>query len=153
MEYMKYLLIRHGKTNANRMTRAAYGKQGAPLNDEGIEQAKALHWELMKRGVTLSNEPVAVSELLRARQTAKVAGLKNIVTNSLLNEVNTSEPQNTTKDLRKGVLAPEAITAAKNSLLIRQKREYGLLTASSLQRFLPSSNNWMPTNSCQISAK
>src|SRR5207302_6657304 len=113
---MKHFLIRHGKTDANRMTRAVYGKQGAPLNDEGIQQAKILRWKLAQCNATLSNEPTAVSEFLRTQQTAEVAGLKNIVINSLLNEVNTPDLQKTTKAIQKGIVAPEAIAAAKKLL-------------------------------------
>lgn len=95
---MRYLLIRHGKTDANRLTRAAFGKEGAPLNKLGVSQAKKLRKQLLARGFDLATEPVAVSELLRTSQTAQEAGLQ-INTYSLLNEVKTPEAVQTAKNI------------------------------------------------------
>jgi|GEM_PF-3838298 len=71
---MHHLLVRHAQTDANRLNRAMYGKYGAPINDAGRRQAEKLHQELVKLGIDLNVEPVAVSELLRTAQTAEAAG-------------------------------------------------------------------------------
>lgn len=151
---MRYFIIRHGKTDANRMTRAAYGKQGAPLNDEGIQQATALRAALRKHGIDLAKEPVAVSELLRAQQTAQFAGLKNIAVNPALNEVNPPDPQKTTEELKRGILAPEAIAAARKVLANPPKEKiwvtHGLLIAAILSELkLADAHDWMP-GFCEI---
>ena len=99
---MHYILIRHGKTDANRLTRAAFGKQGAPLNEIGIAQAKRLRIQLATYGFdNLATEPVAVSTLLRTAQTAQNAGLQTINTYSLLDEVKTADPQHTQQLIEK----------------------------------------------------
>ncbi|MGC1176838.1 MAG: phosphoglycerate mutase family protein [Candidatus Saccharimonadales bacterium] len=113
---MRYLLIRHGKTDANRLTRAAFGKQGAPLNKLGIAQAKKLRKQLLAYGFNLATEPVAVSTLLRTIQTARHAGIQTTNTYSLLNEVKTSDPQHTQLLIERKLLPPEAVKTAKNIL-------------------------------------
>jgi hypothetical protein len=113
---MQYLLIRHAKTDANRLTRAAFGKKGAPINGLGLRQAQKLATELRRRGIDTDKERVAVSELLRTRQTAESAGFKNISVNSVLNEVKTSDPQRTQELLAKAQLPYEAIAAARTIL-------------------------------------
>jgi broad specificity phosphatase PhoE len=113
---MRYILIRHGKTDANRLTRMAFGKQGAPLNKLGISQAKNLRKRLHAYGFDLATEPVAASELLRTAQTAQHAGLQIITIYAALNEVKTPNPQHTQLLIEKKILPPEAIEAAKNLL-------------------------------------
>lgn len=131
---MKYLLIRHGKTDANRLARAAFGRAGAPLNDEGRQQALKLTKELEARSIDLSTQPAAVSELLRTEETARAAGLQRIVVNPLLNEVNTSNPQNTLDLVAQGKLPEEAIKAAKAIISNPPKQKiwvtHGLLIAA-----------------------
>lgn len=66
----------------------AFGAKDAPLEDEGKDQARQgaekLHIEYaMKPKVT----PVAVSQLLRTRETAQVMGFRQIKPCALLNEV------------------------------------------------------------------
>lgn len=113
---MRYILIRHGKTDANRLTRVAYGRRGASLNAEGIIQVMKLREKLLKYDFDISSEPVAVSELISTAQTAKNAGLHNIKSYSLLNEVKTKDPQATQLLIEKKILPAEAIAAAKNIL-------------------------------------
>lgn len=110
---MKYFLIRHGKTDAYEGTGLTFGKEGAPLNKTGEAQAAALAKTLTGYGIDVNNEPAASSELLRAQQTAQGAGFKHIVTNPLLNEINTSNPKRTPELLAKGLLPEEAIVAAR----------------------------------------
>lgn len=109
---MKHLLIRHASTDANRFNRATFGKLGAPINNFGIEQAKELGLKLTKLGID-SDEIVAISELLRTKQTATNAGLENLKVNTLLNEVNTTDPAKTLKLLEQGKLPVDALVAAR----------------------------------------
>jgi broad specificity phosphatase PhoE len=109
---MNYLLVRHAQTDASRLTRVAFGKYGAPLNEVGLLQVEALVKELERRGINAEAEPVAVSQLLRAKQTAEYAGFKNISVNKLLNEINTGNPEKTLQLVAQGKLPKEAIDAA-----------------------------------------
>jgi broad specificity phosphatase PhoE len=134
---MRYILIRHGKTDANRLTRAAFGKHGAPLNKVGISQAKQLREQLLTYDFKPAVEPVAVSELLRTAQTARYAGLHNTSTYPLLNEVKTADPQHTQQLIEKRILPAEAIKVAEK-LLANPPREriwvtHGLVIAALLQ--------------------
>ena len=151
---MRYYLIRHGKTDANRMTRATYGKQGAPLNDDGKQQAEELHKKLLELGIDLNKEVVAASELLRAQQTAEFAGFQNIVINSILNEVNTPDPQKTTDDLKRGILADEAIVAAKEVLANPPKERiwvtHGQLIAAILAELKQNKLNTFIPDFCEV---
>jgi broad specificity phosphatase PhoE len=140
---VKYLVIRHGKTDANRLTRAVFGKAGAPLNDEGQVQAKKLKSKLKSIGID-DTTPVAVSELLRTHETATYAGLKNITINPLLNEVNTSDPQRTLDLVAEGKLPQEAIKAAEAIINNPPKEKvwvtHGLVVAA-IQELLGRSDN------------
>lgn len=134
---MKYLVIRHAKTDANRLTRAVFGKSGAPINDEGKQQAEKLHDELIKLNIDPVTEPVVVSELMRTQQTAELAGFKKIEVNPLLNEVNTMDPKHTLELVAQGKLPEEAIVAAKAILANPPKQRiwvtHGLVMAGILQ--------------------
>ncbi len=133
---MRYLLIRHAKTDANRLTRAVFGKQGAPINKRGVEQVKSLEKKLKKLGINTASEPIAISELLRAKQTAELAGFKNLVKNSLLNEVNTLDPTKTLELVAQAKLPDEARQAAKAILANPPKEQvwitHGLVIAAML---------------------
>ena len=110
---MKYLVIRHGQTDANRLNRAAFGAKGAPLNDLGINQAKLLHDKLISFGINPATQAIAVSELARTHQTAEVAGFKHIFVNNILNEINTSNPELTLQMVARHEVPKQAIKAAK----------------------------------------
>ncbi len=134
---MNYLVIRHAKTDANRLTRALFGKTGAPVNDEGKQQIEKLRLELLGLNINLDIEPVAVSELMRTNQTAELAGFSNITINPLLNEVNTADPKQTLELVAQGKLPEEAITAA-NALLANPPKQkiwvtHGLVMAGLLE--------------------
>lgn len=151
---MKYLVIRHAATDANRLTRAVFGVTGASLNDLGEQQAAKLGAELVAAGVDVANTPVAVSELQRTEQTARLAGFKDIVVDPRLNEVNTADPQQTLDLVARGKLPPEAITAAKAIIAHPPKERvwvtHGLVIAA-LQCVLDQSDieNLVPKN-CEI---
>lgn len=120
---MKYLAIRHGKTDANRLNRAAFGAKGAPLNDLGINQAILLHDKLMSFGIDPASHNVAVSELARTCQTAEVAGFKHIVVNEILNEINTPNPSLTLQLVAKNEVPKQAIEAAKAIIMNPPKQQ------------------------------
>lgn len=133
---MLHLLICHAQTDANRVTRQAFGKQGAPLNDVGIQQATLLRQQVLAYHLEPTNEPVAVSGLLRTKQTAEIAGFTQIIVNSVLNEINTPDPQKTSMLIRRGIL-PEEATAAARKVLANPPKEmiwitHGLLIAAIL---------------------
>jgi len=84
-------VIRHGFSTANNrdnIGRLAFAAKDAPLEEDGIKQAK-------KRAATLSRDygidpkttPAAVSYLLRTKQTAQVMGFRPITPYESLNEV------------------------------------------------------------------
>lgn len=110
---VKYLLIRHGETDANRATRVLYGKKGAPLNASGVEQAIKLRELLQQRGIDSHHEPVAVSELIRTQQTAHYAGFRTLKTYPLLNEVRTDDPQKTGALIARAIVPEQALAAAQ----------------------------------------
>ena len=151
---MKYLLIRHAKTDANRLTRAVFGKLGAPINDEGKQQAEKLHDELIKRNIDSATEPVVVSELLRTQQTAELAGFKNITVNPLLNEVNTADPKQTLELVAQGELPEEAIVAAHAILANPPKQKiwvtHGLVIAAIRQVLNVSGTEDLVPKHCEI---
>ncbi|HVV26080.1 MAG TPA: phosphoglycerate mutase family protein [Candidatus Saccharimonadales bacterium] len=122
---MRYILIRHGKTDANRLTRATFGKQGAPLNDQGIFQAKKLREQLLARGIDLATVTVAVSELLRTTQTAQYAGLKNITAYALLNEVKTPDPRHTQQLIKKNTTARSGKDCQENHYRTAERADMG----------------------------
>ncbi len=64
----------------------------APRVHLGQKQALDLRNAFIGLGIDLANERVAVSELLRTKQTAEHAGLKRLHTYSVLNEINTGVP-------------------------------------------------------------
>jgi hypothetical protein len=80
------------------------------------------------------DKPVAVSELLRTKQTAEIAGFKTININPLLNEVNTPDPVHTKELIKQKILPEEALAAAK-ALLSNPPKEgvwvtHGLVIAA-----------------------
>ncbi len=89
---MKRYIIRHGSTGIKRQERVTYGVEGPPLDSLGRRQSLELRNELISLGIDLNDEGVAVSELLRTKQTAEQAGLKRLQTYSVLNEINTGMP-------------------------------------------------------------
>lgn len=151
---MKYLLVRHAQTDANRLTRASFGKRGAPLNKIGVESAKLLYDKLKKLGIDPSHEPVAVSELIRTRQTAEYAGFKQIVAYKLINEVGSTNPYKTQELISKGVIPDEAIESAKNILLNPPNERvwvtHGLIIAAIMNELAVSNPDKLIVDFCEI---
>lgn len=151
---MKYLLIRHAKTDANRLTRITFGKKGAPINDIGKRQAQVLGRRLAKLEIDTSIAIVAVSELLRTKQTAEIAGFKHIKVNSVLNEINTNNPHKTQELVTQAKLPGRAIIAAREILADPPKEKiwitHGLVIAAILFELgLSDPQNFIP-DYCEI---
>ena len=91
---MSILVIRHGLSEANNYENIGtptFGSPDAELMQLGIEQARTIPSKLLAlRALNDSIEPVATSELRRARQTATEAGLHYQTAYSLLNEIEPS---------------------------------------------------------------
>ena len=151
---MYYLLIRHGKTDANRLTRAAFGKAGAPLNEVGQGQARRLRDELLTLGIDLAHEPVAISEFLRTKETAEYAGLQRLEVNSLLNEVKTPDPVRTNAMIAEGTLPPEARLAAQKILKHPPRQKiwitHGLIIAALCAELGQTDSSKMVPDFCEI---
>ncbi|HET6924215.1 MAG TPA: phosphoglycerate mutase family protein [Candidatus Saccharimonadales bacterium] len=112
---MKYLIIRHAQTDSTRLNRHLDGPDGAPLNETGERAARALRDELTAAGIEVQHVKVAISELVRTRQTAEAAGFvsENMRVDPLLNEVNTPDPAATQRLVEQGKLPLEAFAAAR----------------------------------------
>jgi broad specificity phosphatase PhoE len=110
---MKHIIIRHGQTPANRLNRAAYGQFGAPLNKKGIEQAQDLGRQLDALGIDKS-QPVAVSDMLRAQQTAQYAGFTSLVIYPILSELKLGDNRfEALKLAAEDILTPQAAIRAQ----------------------------------------
>ncbi|MCB9823297.1 histidine phosphatase family protein [Candidatus Nomurabacteria bacterium] len=113
----KVLIIRHAKSVGGRHDKHLYPKEGAPLSDQGLKDVSKIRDYLIELGVDIESEPVAVSELIRTRQTAEVAGFKTIKSYSVLNEVNTGlSPEELERMLQIKLVPKEAIDRAKKLL-------------------------------------
>ena len=106
---MEVLLIRHAQTDKA----GDYGEAGPPLNRTGLDRARKLGAELARRGINVAAVPAAASPLLRARQTARNAGLLKAMPSPLLAEVVTADPGKTSALLEARQLPEEALTAAE----------------------------------------
>lgn len=150
---MKYYLVRHGKTNASDYDRAKYGIEGAPLNDLGVLQAKKLNSELINKGIIPATTKIECSELLRAVQTAEVAGFSDITTNRLLNEINTGDVKETVELLAQGKVPDVARTAAnailKNPPNAKIWVTHGLVIAA-IKYELGLTEGRLEPNNCEI---
>ncbi len=89
---MKRFVIRHGHTGVKRGDRSKYGSEGPPLDALGRKQATALRTALLKLNVDPGVEAVAVSEFLRTKTTAELAGFTDIQVRPVLNEIFTGLP-------------------------------------------------------------
>lgn len=146
---MHILLIRHGETDGNRLNRAVFGKQGAPLNENGESQAKALKEQLQAYGVEPELETAAVSELIRTHQTAKLAGFRKVTVYDSLNEIKTADPAHTLSLVEQRILPEEAKQAAKKILADPPKEKvwvtHGLVIVALLAELgLPEHTDFIP---------
>lgn len=88
---MPILVIRHGLSEANNRDNVgtlAFAAKNAPLMEKGKEQARERAMRLSSDyGINPQTTAVAVSDLLRTRETAKVMGFQQIAPYESLNEV------------------------------------------------------------------
>lgn len=115
---MSILVVRHALSEANNQESLAFGTKTAHLMPAGVDRAKELGDELRNTfGIDTKTEPVAVSELLRTQQTAKVAGFRVRMIYSALNEVETGlEYPELREYLMAKRLPPKALEAAQRVL-------------------------------------
>jgi broad specificity phosphatase PhoE len=151
---MKYLLIRHAKTDANVIRSIKLGEEGAPLNELGEGQARSLAVKLKDLGVNTDVEPVAASELLRAVQTAELAGFKKVESNSLLNEITIDDPESTRVLISQAKVPTQAKEAAQRIIRNPPKQKiwvtHGLvITALLVELGLDDPQHFIP-DYCEI---
>ena len=80
---MDIYVVRHGQTNVNAEHRAQ-GRNGLPLNEEGIKQAEALNKKFKEEGIAF--DFIYSSPQERAIQTAKIcSGNEEIIVDERLN--------------------------------------------------------------------
>lgn len=128
-------VIRHGQSEGNRHNRAAFGKEGGALTDDGVQEAKQLRSKLSEVGIDVRAEAVAVSELQRTYQTARYAGFEHINKYSSLNEVNSGLPPEELDALLKQLAVPDAAKVAAQKILHNPPNEkvwvtHGLVIAA-----------------------
>lgn len=90
----EFFLIRHGQSYANLRDFTAFGNHESPLTEKGISQAIELRQTLRNNHAIESShyvDTVAVSELVRAQQTAEHAGFKKVSIIPLINESDVDE--------------------------------------------------------------
>ncbi len=113
----KVIIIRHAKAIGGRHDRHLFPKEGAPLSDEGRVAALKLKTVLEQLGIDTEKEPVAISQLIRTKQTAQIAGFKKMNEYGILNEVNTGlSPEELNKVIANKDVPKIAKKAAMNLL-------------------------------------
>lgn len=146
----KVIIIRHAKASGGRHDKHLFPKEGAPLSDEGRKAILGLKDELERLGIDVANEPVAISELLRTRQTAELAGFKNIIEYASLNEIETGLGPEELAGVIAQKIIPEVASAAARKLLKYPPREnvwvtHGMLIAGIAEVLdIPSSKLYIP---------
>lgn len=120
---MKRLVIRHGHTGVTRDQRDAFGAEGPPLDELGQKQAVELRDALIKLRVDPDTETVAVSEFLRTKQTAKLAGFQHIHASPLLNEIFTGMPGSELKAMIEFRQLPPIVLQKAQAILSNPPKE------------------------------
>jgi len=117
---MKVAIVRHGISEANNRNNVgtmAFANPNAPLMGLGREQAKDLGVEMVIARGFSSDEPIAVSELVRVQETARLAGFYTTRAYPGLNEAVHGLPLDDLRTLLgKGELPPKAIVQAETLL-------------------------------------
>ncbi len=144
------LLIRHAKAMGGRHDRHLFPKEGAELSEEGEKASLLLKDTLRLLGIDVATEPVAVSELIRTKQTAQIAGFKNINEYKVLNEVDTGlSPEEIDEVLVMKGVPSIASNAAKQLLKYPPKEKiwvtHGMLIAALANELgIPTSTLYIP---------
>lgn len=147
----KVLIIRHAKSLGSRHDRHLYPKEGAPLSKEGFKDAEKLKAEFLKRGVDIKREPVAVSELIRTRQTAEAAGFTSLSEYEVLNEVNSGLGPTVLDQMIENKQVPKKAIEAAKKLLARPPKEniwvtHGMLIAALAEELgIPKNELFIPS--------
>lgn len=109
---MSILVVRHGLSEANDRTSAAFGSSDAELLPPGIDQAIEVGKILVaKYKIDPETKPVAASNMSRSQQTASVAGFRAIQNYDVLNEVDVPK----TLALREALDRQEIIAEAREA--------------------------------------
>jgi broad specificity phosphatase PhoE len=138
---MPILVVRHALSEANNRDNVgtlAFAAEGAPLMDKGEDQAREGAMKLRDMyGVTPATTSVAVSHLLRTRQTALVMGFpeERITAYRLLDEVAHGMEGITLRAMLDGGELPPAAFKAAEALLAQPPAErvwvtHGLVIAA-----------------------
>lgn len=151
---MNKLVIRHGLSEANNRDnfgKLAFANSEAPLMEKGKIQAQEARQLLASRyNVVARNTDAATSTLLRANETAQIAGFINIRQYSLLNEVNHGVELGELRQMLDTKVLPKAALHKAEQILANPPEEtiwitHGLVIAglcsvlgSSHERFIPS---------------
>ena len=116
---MSVLVIRHALSRANdHKDSLAFGRAEAGLMEKGVHQA--VHLGKVLGGlyrINIESQTVAVSEMYRTQQTARVAGFKCIQINPKLNEVASGISKTEIRKYLDNKIVPKpALKAAENIL-------------------------------------
>lgn len=111
---MSKLLIRHGLSEANDRSSAAFGMSDAQLLPQGIEHARSVRRILVAHyGLDPEQDSAAASLMLRSQQTAQVVGFKVVSNYAILNEVEVPKTPELRTALDSKAIVPEARDAAE----------------------------------------
>ncbi|HKU18893.1 MAG TPA: phosphoglycerate mutase family protein [Candidatus Saccharimonadales bacterium] len=116
-------VIRHAMPTGSRHNQAAFGPQGGPLTEAGVQQAKSLTLRLQEFGIDVTTEPVATSFAKRAYETAKYAGFRRIQKYASLGEVGGDLSPAVLDALIAAKQVPPAAVAAAHALLAQPPQE------------------------------
>ena len=109
-------IIRHAQATGGRYDKHLFPSEGAPLSASGIKDAERLGTELRDKGIDF-NQKVAISAMVRTKQTAESAGFKKLKEYDTLNEICLGLNSDKLDELIENKKAPqEAIVAAKKLL-------------------------------------
>ena len=144
------IIIRHAIATGGRHDRHLFPPEGAPLSEQGIEDAKKLKPQLIEMGIDLENEPVAVSKMIRTTQTAQNAGLQNLTEYEVLNEVDAQLPPEELDATIEAKQVPERAKEAAKRLLENLPKEnvwvtHGMLIAALAEQLeIPKDELYIP---------
>lgn len=114
----KVLVIRHGHSEANsKGIDTPWDKMFAPLDERGKRESRQLGELLLREYGFDVSQSVAVSDLLRAQQTAEYAGFENTTPYDVLNEVRGEFASVDWREEMKHGIIPDSVREAGHRLL------------------------------------